>query len=98
MAEHEEHPIISKLKEDRGYDPDASHEYVFQQEALLFALQPPQARTNAIRDLNEQIFNPRDRHTGEFLEDRSSLRQKSQAMRLERYYRNAHERLKAAGR
>ena len=29
MAEHEEHPHHSKLKEDRGYDPDASDKDVF---------------------------------------------------------------------
>ena len=97
MAE-EDHPIITKLKQDRCLDPDTPDNEVFRSEALMFALQPPTFRAQTIRDLNEQMFSPRDRHTGEFLEDRTSLRQKVQLVGLERAYKNAHERLKGAGR
>ena len=66
MAE-EDHPIITKLKQDRCLDPDTPDNEVFRSEALMFALQPPTRRTEAIRDLNEQMFNPRDRQPENFL-------------------------------
>ena len=98
MAEYSEHFIVKKLREDRGYSDDAPQEEIFKREALLFALQPPHRRTDVLRDLNEAMFSPRDRYSGQPVEDTSTLREKAQLMRLERHYRNAHERLKAAGR
>ena len=95
MAE-EDHPIITKLKQDRCLDPDTPDNEVFRTEALMFALQPPTVRAQAIRDLNEQMFNPRDRHTGEFLEDRTSCGRRPSSLAWSGRTRTAHERLKAA--
>ena len=98
MAEYQRTSDHKKLREDRGYTDDAPQDEIFKREALLFALQPPHRRTDVLRDLNEAMFEPSDRYSGQPVEDTSTLREKAQLMRLERHYRNAHERLKAAGR
>ena len=53
------------LREKRAYDADAPANEIFEREALLFALQSPQKRAEVLRDLGEQMFNQRDRVTGE---------------------------------